>query len=254
MNRSETIDAHDWRWVDGDDGDGEGFDGFEGERAAPPLIRILLLSASSLFGDGLRAVIRAEPDIELVDVVGTRRAAAAILRREPVDVLLVDVWPGALDGSVMHREVLRRNARGRAPGVIVLADAVDPDELDQSIRAGVSGYLLKDEHSSSLLAAVRAVAAGQAWLSPAVARRLLDSYREVRAAPRRRAGPDAKLLSEREVGVLRLVADGRSNAEIAGELVLAESTVKTHVSRILAKLELRDRVQLTAFAYQNDIV
>ncbi|MFI5911802.1 LuxR C-terminal-related transcriptional regulator [Dactylosporangium sp. NPDC051541] len=246
MTGSNTIDVYDWRWLDGDDP--------EDDRREPPPLRVLLLSASSLFGDGLRALIRGEPDIELVGVVGSRRAAVETVRRQRVDVLLIDVWPGAVDGAALSREALRRAGRGREPGVVVLADALDPDALDRSIEAGISGYLLKDEHSSSLIAAVRAVAAGHAWLSPAVTRRLLDRYRAGLTAPRRKPGPAADLLSEREVGVLRQVAAGRSNAEIARELMLAESTVKTHISRILAKLKLRDRVQLTAFAYQNELM
>ncbi|MFC0533672.1 response regulator transcription factor [Phytohabitans kaempferiae] len=137
------------------------------------------------------------------------------------------------------------------PRIVLLAGAVDDVPIDPAARTGIDGYVLTAEAGTSLIAAVRAVAAGQAWLSPPFARRLLDLYR---AAPTPRPRPaGGRRLSERERSVLRLVAHGRTNAEIAHELVLGESTVKTHVSRLLTKLELRDRVQLAVFAHHHGL-
>jgi len=183
-------------------------------------IRILVAAEPSMLRDGVRALLRAVEDFTLVD--------------EEPDVAVVDAPANA----------------GAATRIVLLTASVDDRRVDAAVRAGVDGFVLTAEAGTCLIAAVRAVAAGQAWLSPPFARRLLDLYRAAPAVPR---PTDGRRFSERERSVLRLVAHGRTNAEIANELVLGESTVKTHVSRLLTKLELRDRVQLAVFAHHHGL-
>ncbi|WP_213453490.1 response regulator transcription factor [Rhizomonospora bruguierae] len=207
------------------------------------MIRIALVAEPSMLHDGVRAVLAGVDDFELVGATAGGPGAVAEVARLAPDVVLVEAGAGGPATAADLR-------RGGAGPVVLLAGAVDEVPIDPAARAGVDGYVLTAEAGTSLIAAVRAVARGQAWLSPPFARRLLDLYRAAPAAPRPAGG---RRLSERERSVLRLVAHGRTNAEIAHELVLGESTVKTHVSRLLTKLELRDRVQLAVFAYRQGL-
>lgn len=225
-------------------------------------IRLVLAGQPSVVRDGLRSLLTAVPDFELVAQAGDRTSAAVAVQELRPDVLVVDTGSPETDveglASPETAVELARVAQLHGAGVVVLAGRLDAPAVLHAVRGGVSGYVLRDDDTESLIAAVRSTAVGEAWLSPPAARQLVDHIRTPEPTvttpptPGQRS-PLAEVLSEREIAVLRLVALGRSNAEIADDLTLARSTVKTHVSRILAKLELRDRVQLTAFAHQNDL-
>lgn len=228
----------------------------EGGTTAP--IRLLLAGGASMVYDGVRSLLSAVADFALVGEAGEAAEVVAALHRLRPDVLVVDCAGDECAADVV------REAAALDTGVVLLVDRIDDRSLLRAACDGVSGYLLKADATGSLIGAVRAAAGGDAWLSPSVARRLLDFCRNAAgaaleaaavptAAPASDAAGPAQALSDRERGVLRLLAQGYSNAEIAQQLTLGRSTVKTHVSRILAKLELRDRVQLAAFAHQNDL-
>jgi DNA-binding NarL/FixJ family response regulator len=222
-------------------------------------IRLLLTGGASMVYDGVRSLLSAVADFDLVGEATEAADVIAALHRLRPAVLVVDCA-----GDECATEVVRE-AVSLDTGVVMLVDRIDDRSLLRAACDGVSGYLLKADATGSLIGAVRAAAGGEAWLSPSVARRLLDFCR-IAAGPGLETAAlipapavenpvvdPAHALSDRERGVLRLLAQGYSNAEIAEQLTLGRSTVKTHVSRILAKLELRDRVQLAAFAHQNDL-
>lgn len=224
-------------------------------RAEAPT-RLALLAAPSMFRDGLRAILEAIDDFRIVGEADDLADARRALVDRAAEILIVDISSAGV-GWVDAMAQLRR---GGGSSLQVLTLAADPDELDlaYAVTAGVTGFLLKGEETANLILAVRAVARGDAWLSPPVARRLLDDYcaRLLTGNPvAAKAQPEPSLsrLSPRELSVLRLVAYGRSNAEIAKTLTLGEATVKTHVSRLLTKLELRDRVQLAVYAHRNGV-
>jgi DNA-binding NarL/FixJ family response regulator len=209
-------------------------------------VRVFLVDDQALVRAGLRMLIDAQPDMEVVGEAGDGRAALEALATTRADVVLMDVRMPELDG-VRATELLHE--RSDPPKVIVLT-TFDLDEyVYAAIRAGASGFLLKDARPEELLAAVRRVLDGDAVVAPSATRRLLDHM----VLP---GAPDPRLdrLTAREREVLLEVARGRSNAEIAAALFLAEATVKTHVGRLLAKLEQRDRVQLAVFAYEAGLV
>jgi DNA-binding NarL/FixJ family response regulator len=214
----------------------------------------MLAGERSMVRDGVSSLLSTIEDFDVVAPTEGEAETLATLESLRPDVLVIDVGldTGAAGGPSLE---LAATARRQGTRVVMLADRVDAPALLDAVRRGVSGYLLKADGTESLVAAARAAAAGEAWLCPAAARYLLELYRELEAPVARPGGQSgrADVLTERELAVVRLVAHGRSNAEIATELMLARSTVKTHVSRILAKLELRDRVQLAAFAHQNDV-
>jgi len=205
-----------------------------------PMIRIMLVAEPSMLREGMRAVLRAVDDFMVAgETTGGPGAVADAARLAP-DVVVTDALATAVALS----------RAGAATRIVLLAGTVDEVPVDPAARAGVDGFVLTAEAGTSLIAAVHAVAKGHAWLSPPFARRLLDLYRAAPPMPPLNGG---RRFSERERSVLRLVAHGRTNAEIAHELVLGESTVKTHVSRLLTKLELRDRVQLAVFAHHHGL-
>jgi DNA-binding NarL/FixJ family response regulator len=212
--------------------------------------RIFLVDDQALVRAGFRMLIDAQPDMHVVGEAEDGRAAIEALAVTRADVVLMDVRMPRLDG-VRATEHLLAGA-GPAPKVIVLT-TFDLDEyVFAAIRAGASGFLLKDARPDELLGAVRAVLAGDAVVAPSATRRLLDHV----AGTLPHTGEDPRLaqLTPREREVLLAVARGRSNAEIAAELFMAEATVKTHVGRVLAKLDARDRVQLVVFAYQHGLL
>lgn len=215
---------------------------------AEETVRVLLADDQDLVRAGFRMILSTEPGIE---VVGEARdgveavAAAAELRP---DVVLMDVQMPRLDGLEATRRVVAAG-HGR---VVVLTTFDREDYLFSALQAGASGFVLKNARADDLANAVRVVARGDALLSPEVTRRVLDRFSTRASAAQRPDLLDA--LTEREAEVLRLVARGTSNAEIARALFLGEATVKTHVSRILAKLGLRDRVQAVVFAYEAGVV
>jgi DNA-binding NarL/FixJ family response regulator len=213
-------------------------------------IRVLLVDDHALVRTGFRMVLDTEPDIEVVGEAGDGRQAVHSARRLEPDVVLMDVRMPELDGIAATREIV---GTARPPKVLILT-TFDLDEyVYDSLAAGASGFLLKDVGPDQLTAGIRAVATGDALLAPSVTRRLIDEF--VHAGRRRVARP-AQLdeLTPRELEVLELVAQGLSNAEISEALVVEESTIKTHVSRLLAKLGLRDRVQAVILAYESGLV
>jgi len=213
------------------------------------MIRVVLVDDQALWRAGIRHVIDAQPDLTVVGEAGDGRQALELLATTRADVVLMDVRMPALDGVAATRLLLERDG-ARAPRVIVLTTFDADEHVLDALRAGAAGFLLKDAEPEQLLHAIRAVAAGDAVVAPAPTRRLLERF----APALRPADPRLDDLTERERAVLLAVARGASNAEIGAELFLAEATVKTHVGRLLAKLDARDRVQLAIFAYESGLV
>lgn len=214
-------------------------------------IRVLIADDHAMARTGLAAMLATAPDIEPVGEAADGQAAVAAARRLHPDVVLMDVRMPGMDGLAATR--LLCTAVQAGPRVLMLT-TFDLDEyVYEALRAGASGFLLKDASTAELVHAVRVVAAGDALLAPSVTRRLIADF--ARHQPSRRPCP-ASLhpLTPREIDVLRLVSQGLSNAEIADALVVAEQTVKTHVSRILTKLALRDRAQAVVVAYESGLV
>src|SRR5687767_13949777 len=202
------------------------------------MIRVLLTDDQALVRAGFRMILENAGDMAVVGEAGDGGAAVALVREHEPDVVLMDVRMPSVDGVEATRRIA---ALGLATRVLVLT-TFDLDEyVYAALRAGASGFLLKDTLASDLLSAIRAVARGDAIVAPSVTRRLLERY--VGTGPSGDPDPGLDGLTEREREVLGLIARGLSNAEIAAGLYLSEGTVKTHVSRILAKLGLRDRVQ-----------
>lgn len=211
-------------------------------------VRVLLVHEHPVVRHGLRLLLQSSDEIEMVaEAIDGEDAVTAATRHRP-DVLVMDLHGPHGSAADTTAELVRRAGAG-APAVLVLTASHTDQDVAGAARAGVRGYVITRDPSDALVAAIRALADGDGWLSPPVARQLLDQYRPV--APTR-PEQEAKVsqLSDRERVVLRLVALGRSNAEIADELVLSEATVKTHVSRILGKLGVRDRVQAAGLAYR----
>ncbi|MGK5683220.1 response regulator [Actinoplanes sp. URMC 104] len=209
-------------------------------------IRVLIADDQTLVRTGFRVILEAEGDIEVVAEAGTGAEAVRQAQLARPDVVLMDIRMPELDGLAATEEILRH----RDPPTIVVLTTFDQNEyVYRALRAGAAGFLLKDAPSTRLIAAVRAAATGDSLIEPSITRRLVERF----GAPPRPTGPPPELaaLTDRERDVLRLMARGLSNAEIAAELVVAETTVKTHVARILSKLEVRDRVQAVVLAYET---
>jgi DNA-binding NarL/FixJ family response regulator len=217
--------------------------------------RILLVDDQELLRMGFRMVLDAQGDLEVVgEAADGREAIAAAATLEP-DVILMDVRMPVVDGVEATRAIVASGS----PSRIIILTTFDLDEYAYAaLRAGASGFLLKDAQPTDMLSAIRSVASGDAVVAPSTTRRLLDTMAhrlpDPQARPGRPADPRVDTLTPREHEVLAAVARGLSNAEIAERLVLSEATVKTHVGRILAKLELRDRVQIVVFAYDRGLV
>ena len=215
------------------------------------MIRVALADDQALIREGLRFQLSAEPDIEVVGTASDGEQAVALAVAERPDVLVMDIRMPVLDGIAATRRLL---GDGRAAGtrVLVLTTFHLDDYVYDALRAGASGFLLKDATPEQVLTAVRTLAAGEALLSPVVTTRLIADF--VRQQPPHAPSTRPAVLTEREREVLRLVARGLSNAELAERLCLSHATVKTHVSRVLGKLELHDRAQLVVFAYETGMV
>ena len=214
------------------------------------MIRVLIADDQALVRGGFRVILESEPDLEVVgEAANGDEAAKAAAALEP-DVVLMDIRMPGMDGIEATRRVL---AAERPPRVLVLTTFDHDEYLYEAVRAGASGFLLKNVSPAHLVHAVRTVAAGEALLDPALTRKLLDDFAR-RPAPGARAPERLQELTDRELSVLRLVARGLSNTEIAGDLFLSAATVKTHVSNILAKLDLHDRVQAAVLAYETGLV
>jgi DNA-binding NarL/FixJ family response regulator len=215
-------------------------------------LRILLVDDHALARTGFRMVLDAEPDLEVVGEAADGRQAIDSAARLRPDVVLMDVRMPQLDGIAATRAIV--GADRAAPPRVLILTTFDLDEyVYDSLAAGASGFLLKDVGPEQLVAAIRVVARGDALLAPSVTRRLID---ELVQAGRRKVAPPSELgsLTPRELEVLGLVAEGLANSEIAARLFVEETTVKTHVSRLLAKLGLRDRVQAVILAYEIGLV
>jgi DNA-binding NarL/FixJ family response regulator len=217
------------------------------------MISVLLVDDQSMVREGFAAVLSAQPDLTVVGGAADGEQAIALAREHRPDVILMDVRMPRLDGLAATRQVLAQTSAEDRPRVLILT-TFDLDEyVYEALRAGASGFLLKDATAYELVAAVRVVAAGDALLAPSVTRRLIEDFASRR--PAARVSPAAlAALTPREQDVLRLVARGLANREIAAELVVAEQTVKTHLGRIFHKLELRDRAQAVVFAYESGLV
>ena len=217
-------------------------------------ISVLLADDQPLLRRGFRMILEAEGDLTVVAEAGQGEEAVDLARRYRPDVVLMDIRMPGTDGIEATRRITAAH-----PGMRVLAlTTFDLDEYAfGALRAGASGFLLKDVRPAELVAAIRTVAAGDAVISPRVTRRLLEEYAQVlplSAAQRAQLYPQLSALTEREREVLIAVAQGLSNAEIAATLFVSEATVKSHVGRILAKLGLRDRVQVVVLAYETGLV
>jgi DNA-binding NarL/FixJ family response regulator len=212
------------------------------------VIRVVIADDQALVRGGFRAILAAHPDIEVVGEAGTGREAVAEVAATSSDVALVDIRMPEMDGI----EATRRITASGCPCRVLMLTTFDLDEhVYDAFRAGATGFLLKTVSPEELVAAVRAVAEGDALLAPAITRRLIERFVGAPAPAEERR---LDLLTDRERDVLRLVAQGLSNAEIAAELFVSHGTVKTHVGRILTKLGLRDRVQAVVVAYETGLV
>jgi DNA-binding NarL/FixJ family response regulator len=214
------------------------------------VIRVLVADDQALVRAGFRAILEAQEDLEVVGEASDGGEAVTIAQEVRPDVVLMDVRMPGVDGIEATRRLLRD---GDAPRVLMLT-TFDLDEyVYEAMKAGASGFLLKDAPRDQLVGAVRTVAAGDALLAPALVRRLIEDFVR-RPAPGDRSPSELGELTERELEVLTLIARGFANAEIAAQLFLSEATVRTHVSHIFAKLGLRDRVQAVVLAYETGLV
>ena len=215
------------------------------------MIRVLLVDDQALMRAGFRMILEAEDDIEVIGEAGDGREGVELAQRLRPDLVLMDIRMPKLDGVEATRRIAGPDA-ARPVNVLVLTTFDLDDYVYGALRAGASGFLLKDAPPEDLLTAVRVCARGDALLAPAITRRLIQEF-AARPEVRQPTGA-AERLTARELEVLGHIAQGMSNAEIAAELVVSETTVKTHVGRILQKLGLRDRVQAVIFAYEERLV
>ncbi|NKZ04174.1 response regulator [Actinomadura latina] len=225
-------------------------------------IRVLIADDQVMIRDGLAALLSSDPEIEVVGQAGNGREAVEMGRRLDPDVIVMDIRMPEMDGLAATAELVGDPGASRATGAdpagarpkVLVLTTFDLDEyVYEALGSGASGFLLKDASAADLVNGVRIVAAGDALLAPSITRRLIGDFarrrRHQRPSPKATAG-----LTPRELDVLRLIARGLSNAEIAAELVLAEQTIKTHVGHVLTKLALRDRTQAVVYAYENGLV
>jgi DNA-binding NarL/FixJ family response regulator len=214
------------------------------------VIRVLLADDQELVRDGFRMILAAQEDIEVVGEASDGRHAVEMTRDLDPDVVLMDIRMPELDGLEATRKLVASGASAR---VLILTTFDRDAYVYEAFKAGASGFLLKDVPRAQLIGAVRIVAGGAELLSPSITRRLVEEF--VRR-PRYESGvpPELAGLTERELEVLRLVARGLSNGEIADQLIVGEATVKTHVTHVLSKLGLRDRVQAVVLAYESGLV
>ena len=218
---------------------------------SPDPVRVVIADDQGMVRAGFSSLLGAEPDLTIVgEAADGRQAVEAVTRLRP-DVVLMDIRMPVLDGLAATRELVA----AQTPTRVLVLTTFDLDEyVFDALRAGASGFLLKDAPAAELAAGIRTVAAGNALLAPGVTRRIIDAF--VRRTPPDRRTEDARLssLTRRELEVLGLMARGLSNAEIGARLFISEATTKTHVSNLLAKLGVPDRVQAVIFAYESGLV
>jgi DNA-binding NarL/FixJ family response regulator len=215
------------------------------------VIRVMIVDDQAMVRVGFRMIVESEPDFTVVGEAADGREAIDLAERCGADVALMDVRMPHLDGIEATAAI---TARPSGPRVLMLTTFDLEDHVYAALRAGASGFLLKDAPPEQLLDAIRVVARGDALLAPSVTRMLIAEVARRPAVDMSAAAAGLSDLTERELEVMRLVARGRSNAEIADTLYLGEATVKTHVGRVLAKLDLRDRVQVVVRAYESGLV
>ena len=215
------------------------------------MIRVLIADDEALVRGGLRMIIEAQPDMEVSGEADDGRAALDLARRDPPDVVLMDIRMPGVDGIEATRRLL--DAPGPTPRVLILTTFNLDEYVYEAMRAGASGFLLKSARPQRLVSAVRDAVAGETLLAPEITRRLVETFVR-RPPPGTRTPPALEALTNRELEVLRHIACGRSNAEIAELLFVTDETVKTHASRIFMKLGLRDRIQAVILAYECGLV
>lgn len=213
-------------------------------------VRVLIADDQELIRSGFRAILGHAPDIEVVAEAATGAEAVRLARTHAADVVLMDIRMPGMDGIEATRALCRGSRDGR-PHVLIVTTYQDDEYVFESLRAGASGFLLKDATAEQLIDAVRIVARGDGLLSPQVTREVIEQFAR-RASPPHLATP-TEALTDRESEVLTLLARGLSNTEIATTLTVSEPTVKTHVAHILAKLNLRNRVQAVVYAYEHNL-
>jgi DNA-binding NarL/FixJ family response regulator len=214
-------------------------------------IRVLLCDDQALVRSGFRMILEAREDIEVVGEADDGAQALELTWRLLPDVVLMDIRMPGIDGVEATRRLVAAGAEAR---ILILTTFDLDDYVFEALRAGASGFMLKDVQPAQLVEAVRVVARGEALLAPTVTRRLLDRFARTLPGAREEPAPELSSLTDREREVLTLLAEGLSNAELAERLFLSETTVKTHVSSVLRKLGLRDRVQAVVLAYQAGLV
>jgi DNA-binding NarL/FixJ family response regulator len=215
-------------------------------------VTVFIADDQAMVRQGFRALLEAAPDLTVVgDAEDGKAAVAGVVESRP-DVVLLDVRMPVMNGLEAAAEIMRRRIQP-VPKLLMLTTFDVDDYVYEALRLGASGFMLKDAPAAELTRAVRVVAAGEALLAPSITRRFIEEATRRRATPRRETKALATLTA-REREVLELVARGMSNAEIAAHLVVAEQTVKTHVGKVLAKLQLRDRAQAVVLAYETGVV
>lgn len=214
-------------------------------------VSVLIVDDQELVRTGFRMILDAEPGIDVVGDASNGADAVALVRRVKPDVVLMDIRMPQMDGLAATREIM---STGSGDTRVIVLTTFDLDEyIYEALRVGASGFLLKDTPPEQLVEAIRLIAAGEALLSPSVTRRVIQEFAsrpDAHPAP----PPGYEELTDREREVLDLMARGMSNAEIAAHLIVSETTVKTHVARVLGKLHLRDRVQAVVLAYESGLV
>jgi DNA-binding NarL/FixJ family response regulator len=213
-------------------------------------IKVLLVDDQSMVRAGFRMILEVEPDIEVVGEAADGAQATATARRLRPDIVLMDIQMPGEDGLRATRRITETD--GLKCRVIILTTFERDDYVFEALQSGASGFLLKNAPPEELVHAVRVVAAGDALLAPSVTRRIIEQF--ARQPRRPEVGERLQSLTEREREVLVILARGHSNAELAAQLFVSEGTIKTHVSSLLAKLELRDRVQAVVLAYESGLV
>jgi DNA-binding NarL/FixJ family response regulator len=220
------------------------------------VIRVVVVDDQPLVRAGISMLVNAEEDITVVAEAADGQEALTQVRAERPDVVLMDVRMPGTDGVTATRAVIDEGLtaqNGQLIGVIILTTYHIDDAVYAALRAGASGFLLKDAAPTEIAAAIRAVAAGEAWLDPAVTRRLINEF-SARPEPHTPTPAEMAQLTPREREVLTLMARGLSNADVAGELFISEATVKTHLARVMMKLGVREKAQAVAAAYQTGLV
>ncbi len=217
------------------------------------MIRILIADDQALVRAGFKMILEAEDDLEIVGEAGNGAEAVDMIRRVKPDVVLMDIRMPELDGIEATRRIVSATEGSDRPVRVLMLTTFDLNEyVYEALRAGASGFLLKDVPPEQLAAGIRIVADGEALLAPSITKRLIEKF-AVGAPPDPAPPRGYDELTERETEVFGLIARGLSNAEIAAELIVSETTVKTHVARVLMKLRLRDRVQAVVLAYESGL-